>query len=85
METFLAANEGLKRRIQHTFTFQDLSTRELAQIFLRKATGKKWRLREVTEEDPAAVRGGHDRVYFMLADATCRLIGEPEDIATPML
>lgn len=51
METFLAANEGLKRRIQHTFTFQDLSTQELAQIFLRKATGKKWRLREVKEED----------------------------------
>ncbi|CAL1128439.1 unnamed protein product [Cladocopium goreaui] len=51
METFLEANDGLKRRIQHTFTFQDFSTQELAQIFLRKAKQGAWRLNEVTEED----------------------------------
>lgn len=51
METFLEANAGLKRRIQHTFTFQDFSTQELAQIFLRKAKQEAWRLNEVTEED----------------------------------
>jgi len=70
METFLEANDGLKRRIQHTFTFQDFSTQELAQIFLRKAKQGAWRLNEVTEEDRTscavfflAVLGkGHDGV-----------------------
>lgn len=85
METFLEANAGLKRRIQHTFTFQDFSTQELAQIFLRKAKQEAWRLNEVTEEDwtscavffsSSGKRSRRGNVESTLKSyATCKLIG----------
>eukprot|EP00435_Cladocopium_sp_Y103_P059360 s730_g21.t1 len=59
MENFLEANAGLRRRIQHTFTFQDFSTHELAQISVRKAKQKGWRLNGINEEDLAILFEQH--------------------------
>jgi SpoVK/Ycf46/Vps4 family AAA+-type ATPase len=79
MQQFLAANDGLRRRFRNTFTFQNYSSADIAEMFARKAETKKFVLdvsrdaislliEENTHAEWRAQRNGS--VAEMLFDAT---------------
>ena len=55
MKRFLDANEGLKRRFGHTFDFPDFSVKEMAQMFIHKATSQGFVLGDGVSVDSIAV------------------------------
>ena len=55
MKRFLDANEGLKRRFGHTFDFPDFSVKEMAQMFIHKATSQGFTLADGVSVDSVAM------------------------------